>query len=224
MANLKQAGTQRLAQLSKRPDLPPWWRPMSYLLLAAFAIYVGVAALRAPTVEPLSAETLAWLRQDSSAQPPSVQPPSVQPPTASVPIPPSGGASSGDAAGVEVPPAGDSPGPGAPTPGDVVVATVQGGSVTVAAAAYDVARDAARALFSGTFEQVLLSSNAVVPTGLPRYAEPVVGATLVEIVAEGRVVFSTLVDPDGPGPELSRPVTVTVVLESGLWRFDRFGF
>jgi hypothetical protein len=212
MANLKQAGAQRLAKLSKRPDLPPWWRPLSYVLLVAFTVYLGVSALSSEPPTPLPPEVLALLRQDPATAPATpADRPAPSPPTDGGTTPPD-----------DAPPAGDAPEP--PAGGDVVVATVQGGSATVPAAAYDTARAAARALFTGEFGPVPLAASAAVPTGLPRYADPVLGVTLLELSSEGRLVFSTLVDPDGAGPELARPVTVSVVAEASAWRFAGFGF
>jgi hypothetical protein len=224
MANLKQAGTQRLAKLGRRPDLPPWWRGLSYVLLAGFFVYLGVVGLRSETIAPLSPETLAALRQEPGAAAPTPLPPSPvapdpvtpEPVEPGVPLTPQPEQGGGAGAGAE-----SDPGQAA---GDIVVATVQGGSTSVPAAAHAVARAAALALFTGTFDQVPLAGAASVPTGLPTYAAPVAGATLLELADGERLVFSTVVDPDGPGPEVARPVTVSVVTEGGVWRFVGFGF
>lgn len=225
MANLKQAGAERLAKLSRRPDLPPWWQNVSYLLLLVFPIYLGVVALRAPvTTSGLSGAPATQPPVFAAPTPMPVPMPVPAPPAPPAPsVPPSGaGDAGGQDAGSEQPASeGPLPPPGA---GDVVVATVQGGSVTVPLAAYEVARAAAAALFTGDFSRVPLASSAQVPSGLPRFQDPVLAVTLLEDSSGGRLVFSTPVDPDGPGPERSRPVTVTVVLEGGSWRLGSFGF
>jgi hypothetical protein len=216
MANLKQAGAKRLAQLSKRPDLPPWWQPLSYVLLILFPVYLGVSVLRAPTVETGLAGSRPVAQQPASGPILAPTPPQgVVPSPTDVPVTVAPGEDGDEEADERSP---------SVAPGDVVVATIQGGSAPVPLAAYETARAAARALFSGDFSQLPLAASAQLPTGLPRYPEPALGTTILEESAGSRMVFSTLVDPDGPGPERSRPVTVTVVLESGSWRFGAYGF
>jgi hypothetical protein len=216
MANLKQAGTKRLAQLGRRPDLPPWWQALSYVLLVGFFIYLGVSALSPRPFAPPPSSSLA-------GPAPAPQPPTVPPAQDAAPVP--GGAADQDPT---EPPADAQPDPTTvdptQTPGDIAVATVQGGSASVPAAAHAVARDAALALFTGEFERVPRAAAATFPTGLPTYADPAVGATVLELAESERFVFSTVIDPDRSGPEAPRPVTVAVTLEGGVWRFAGFGF
>jgi hypothetical protein len=221
MTTLKREGAQRLAKIARRPDLPPWWQPLSYVLLAGFAFYLGVVALSAPDPTPIAPELRALLSQDGGVASPSPFVPSpadpAGPPTSDLPTPdlPTSDVVPGDVTAPVQP---------APAVGDIVVATVQGDSLAVPAAAYDTARAAALALFTGVFDQVPTAAGATLPSGLPRYPDPVVGTTVLELAETDRLVFSTLIDPDGAGPEATRPVTVSVVSERGSWRFAGFGF
>jgi hypothetical protein len=208
MSNLSRLGSERMAKLAKRPALPPWHRPLSYVLLGAFAVYVGWAALTAPTAPATSQLHGA---PASAPAPSQALAPSQAP--APAPVEQDREQRPQDAAGDSV-----------QAPGTIVVPTAQGSSQEVPEAAYQVARAAALALFTGQLEQIPADPQATVPSGLPVYTDPVVSVTVLELAVTGRMVFTTVIDPDGPGPEGPRPVTVSVVESAGRWLFAGFGF
>lgn len=97
---------------------------------------------------------------------------------------------------------------------------VEGSFVEVDKAALDVAHRAAVAQFTGVWDGVPLANAGVPEPPVFVWESPAVTETLVGEAAPGMYRLMVSVDPDGDGPEVPRPLSISVIASDGAWFYQ----
>lgn len=107
----------------------------------------------------------------------------------------------------------------APSGASATVAAAGGGTLEVPGTALSVARSAAAAHMTGDWSAVALVEGTTPPTTGGEWSDPVLGDVVARRINDALLQFLVDVDPDGPGAEPARSVTVHVARTDSGWSY-----
>ena len=202
MESLSEIAQKQANKINRRPDLPGWWPLVTYLLAAGFIVYLFfslIAGNGAPERSAHHGSAGSSLILGSATT--------------------SRGSGAGSTTPTTASPSTTTPSTSA-TGSVTQVSSVNGGTASVPTGAYQVAQEAGLALYTTNTSAVPLATGVSFPPLSTAYRQAqIVSTELVSSSADTYVIRVT-VDPGPPAQSGDLFVDITVVDQSGSWKYE----